>query len=202
MINLHLFPTVVGIRNIGREIKKEEIEALKFLSFKQNKNNAVSERTHVFRFEEFHDIENFCECSINSFFQDIFKPINPLKIVITQSWINITRENESHHRHHHPNSFLSGVFYIETNPEDSITFYNPVKNMTDIDSKEYTFSNSQVWSIPAKQGSLIMFPSHIDHSVEAKRTEGNRISLSFNTALVGELGSIQKLTQLSLKDPL
>jgi hypothetical protein len=31
---------------------------------------------------------------------------------ITQSWLNYTETNQYHHKHEHPNSLVSGVFYV------------------------------------------------------------------------------------------
>ena len=35
-----------------------------------------------------------------------------LDFYITQSWVNVATKGENHHSHRHPNSMLSGVYYI------------------------------------------------------------------------------------------
>jgi hypothetical protein len=43
---------------------------------------------------------------------------------ITQSWANYTKKNQYHHTHEHPNSFISGVLYINANEaHDKITMH-------------------------------------------------------------------------------
>ena len=43
-----------------------------------------------------------------------------------------------------------------------------------------------------------MFPSNLNHAVQTKKTDGTRISLSFNTFLKGELGSMAKTNHLNI----
>ena len=60
--------------------------------------------------------------------QDYFNKVlcaKNVKPYITQSWLNYTRANQFHHRHEHPNSFVSGVLYINADKAtDRINFYN------------------------------------------------------------------------------
>ncbi len=56
---------------------------------------------------------------------------NPNNITpyITQSWLNYTETNQYHHKHQHPNSLVSGVFYINCDDKfDKIKFFNQILN--------------------------------------------------------------------------
>jgi len=194
-----LFPTVVGVSNIGRSFKKEEINTIHGLEFIQNIGNSLSTNTNVLDIQALSEIKKFCLESIAIYVKQIINPKNDLLIKITQSWINVTDKNQSHHRHNHPNSFISGSFYIETDDRDKITFYNPKQPIYEIESEEFTPYNSGQWWMPSKTGNLLLFPSTLEHSVETKKHEGYRVSLSFNTQLIGTIGSKQKLTELILR---
>ena len=58
--------------------------------------------------------------------------------------------------------------------------------------------NSDTWWYPAKVGTLLLFPSHLEHSVPELEAEKDRYSLSFNTFFKGELGLSEERTQLIL----
>ena len=47
------------------------------------------------------------------FFYNDLKYNKIVQPYITQSWLNTTNQNEAHHQHEHPNSFLSGVDLIK-----------------------------------------------------------------------------------------
>ena len=53
--------------------------------------------------------------------------LKTIEIYITISWINYTETNQYHHAHSHPNSVISGVYYIETDESDTITFFQHTK---------------------------------------------------------------------------
>ena len=58
--------------------------------------------------------------------------------------------------------------------------------------------NSASWFTPVEQGDLIIFPSHMTHSVNKSTSQKTRISLSFNTFVSGHWGDRASLTYLKL----
>ena len=116
--------------------------------------------------------------------------------------MNICPPNGSHHQHTHPNSFISGVFYIKVNSgTDKITFINEIMQKREIKiEKEVEFNsfNSSEWSHYVRRGELILFPSYLTHYVPPVEGESDRISLSFNVFPYGILGSEENLTHLRL----
>ena len=51
-----------------------------------------------------------------------------------------------------------------------------------------------------KSAELILFPSHLEHSVPENKSDMERISLSFNTFSDGILGKEKNLTYLNVKE--
>jgi uncharacterized protein (TIGR02466 family) len=109
-------------------------------------------------------------------------------------WYNVNYKHSSNREHTHPNSFLSGVYYIKV-PQDSgnITF---LRANSEHDKMEFIHQliseknlhidnnriNTQHWFSP-KEGMLILFPGHLTHYVRqnlTNDTDDRRISLSFN----------------------
>jgi uncharacterized protein (TIGR02466 family) len=107
---------------------------------------------------------------------------------------------EFHHKHTHPNSFISGVFYFQTNDEtDKIYFFEDSYKQFKIPAREFNNYNSDSWWLPSVTGQLLLFPSRMTHMVETRlETQYTRMSMSFNTFLVGKLGSGDELTELIL----
>lgn len=198
LITHNLFPTPVGITHIQNPVTEFEYKWIESLNKQLNKGNLTSVNTYIFNEKCMERIALFCEEGLNNFFQEVYKPANPnTKLRITQSWANYTNINEYHHTHTHPNSFISGVFYVDTNEQDKIIFYKPDQSFR-ISANEFNHWNSISWWMPTEPNSLLLFPSTLHHGVDPKETEGTRISISFNTFLTGEIGEGEFLTQLFL----
>jgi|TARA_R110000772_G_scaffold157927_1_gene269184 hypothetical protein len=68
--------------------------------------------------------------------------------------------------------------------------------MLEVQTKDYNAWNSQTWWLPVEEGALLLFPSSLQHSVPPVEGEKDRISLSFNTFPVGDLGRNVFLNEL------
>ena len=110
-----------------------------------------------------------------------------LKQVIDNIWININGKGHSNELHVHPQSVLSGVFYLTdsstpilfTHPYADInTYYWPVSSIEN--SNQY---NASSYTIIPEKNTLIIFPSWLSHRVPLHRSDNDRISISFNTKL-------------------
>ena len=190
----NLFPTPVYNVFRDSELNLEESEEIKSIieeGLRTNKGNKTTINSYIFE-TKLKKIKEFCEQQIKKYVEIIISPSQELEFYITESWINVTKPGEFHHVHYHPNSIISGVFYVNTVPEDQISFNDPnyrVKGYFNFgDQKEYNIWNSPHWWIPVKNNQLILFPSWLEH--EVKRVEGDkeRISISFNTFVRGNLG--------------
>lgn len=102
---------------------------------------------------------------------------------ITACWATILAPGAQHKAHQHPNNFLSGVYYLHTHPgADTINFHDP-RNQTGIlrpPVVELTAENTDQVVVRVQDGTLLIFPSFLSHSVDANRSEKERISISFN----------------------
>tara|TARA_R110000744_G_scaffold275263_1_gene388195 strand:+ start:251 stop:838 length:588 start_codon:yes stop_codon:yes gene_type:complete len=99
-------------------------------------------------------------------------------------WANINPPGSYNVPHIHPNSLWSGVYYIKT-PKNcgSLTIEDPksVGLMTSPKRKENSpgYSLRQIKYTP-NAGTLIMFPSYLNHWVNTNESDDIRISVSFN----------------------
>ena len=104
-----------------------------------------------------------------------------INVYITQSWANYTEPNQYHHKHTHPNSFISGVFYINAiKNEDMIKFYKDLPFVYQINHNQSNNYNSSDVAIFVESNDLILFPSNFSHSVPPTTSKEIRISIAFN----------------------
>ena len=201
-MQLHnLFPTPVGFFDLERDLTEQELKFINSLETRRNMGNTTSTDNYVLENKSLNKLRKFFEDSVTEFFAITHNPKNAVKLRITQSWVNFTNSGEYHHKHAHPNSLISGVFYIQSdNQKDRIFFYKDQYYQLKFEPKEFNYYNSESWWFEAIQGRLILFPSSLTHMVETLAPESaTRISLSFNTFPAGHLGVNVDLTELILK---
>ena len=166
-----------------------------------NVGNRITKNKNLLDEDFMSPVKERIEMFLAEYYRQTISNSNEIKLRITQSWCNYAGRGESHHKHHHPNSILSGVYYVQTNDEDKIYFYNEkLMNSTfSVSTTEYNRYNSETWWIPTDENSLVLFPSDLRHSVESRNTDDpDRISLSFNTFYTGSIGSEDNANFLSL----
>lgn len=195
-----LFPTPVGQFNLGRKLSKKELAFMLDQEKKSNVGNTTSAYRYVLEDKKLVDLKSFIETSVLNFFNEIVQPEHDVNLRITQSWLNYTEPGQFHHRHRHPNSVLSAVFYVDADPEvDKIYFYeNTSYKQIQFKAKNWNMFNSNSWWLPVSSGDLFIFPSSFEHSVETKSGTNTRISLALNTFPVGYVGDDDTLTGLRL----
>lgn len=161
--------------------------------------NLFSKNNYVLESPELKNLKEFCNNNLFIFFYDSFKVKKDIEIYITQSWINFNQKNTSHHRHKHVNSIISSVIFIK-GEMCPITFYNSERNLFGnlLSFEDFTApnenNNSRVY-FNNQNGKLFLFPSTLMHSVERNKSDVERISLSFNTFIKGQLGGAQNSLQ-------
>lgn len=133
------------------------------------------------RREELHAL---CDC-VNRAAASVlqFLRIGEPAIETTGCWMNQYAPGAAHRAHSHPNNFLSAVYYVRTRPgADSINFHDPRSQAGVIrpPATELTAANTDQVVVRVKDGTLLVFPSYLFHSVDANASGEPRISLSFN----------------------
>jgi uncharacterized protein (TIGR02466 family) len=123
----------------------------------------------------------------------------------SQSWISFKQPGQHHTIHSHPNSLISGVFYFGEPADETsaikfhkfesgvnVPYLSPkiVKNVKDL-----KFSHKE-FSIKFEPGLLLLFPSHLHHSVPLNKTEKTRCSVAFNVVPNVGFGDESMLTEL------
>jgi uncharacterized protein (TIGR02466 family) len=112
-----------------------------------------------------------------------FLRIRSRKFEVTGCWANVNSPGVDHKMHAHPNNFLSGVYYVQVQEgADTINFHDP-RPQTAImrpPVTELTAYNTDQVVVNVRNGTLLLFPAWLPHSVDVNRSDRERISISFN----------------------
>jgi uncharacterized protein (TIGR02466 family) len=196
-----IFPTPIYISKLDRELTPLE---LKFVDknkkdFYKNQGNITTNNNYILNEKPFTNIKKELDLKIQDYFDKVISTANNITPYITQSWLNYTETNQYHHKHAHPNSLISGVFYINCHEEhDKIKFFNDNYKTIKLEVKDWNLYNSETWWFSVKTGDIILFPSSLTHMVETKQGDNTRISLAFNVFIKGTVGNNKSLTELIL----
>jgi len=148
-------------------------------------------------FDDYHGVDNPISKVIHSYLQEyfnnreIFSKNSSMKM--TSMWFNINNPGDYNHSHNHPGCDLSGVLWLKV-PKDSgnIVFESPnsftqsrllgaysQKFKDELTLHDWFYMQPQV-------GLLILFPSHLNHSVTKNNSDEDRISVAFNVSVYHE----------------
>ena len=162
-----------------------------------------SEDTQILNNTECKDLSDYILEIVASYSYDVlFYDYDSWKF--SQSWLSVKSPGQQHVRHSHPNSLISGVFYygepVEKTP--AISFHKPGgpigvstirPKMRNIERGKYAIDRHHFTFEP---GLLLIFPSHLEHSVPMNNTDKDRFSLAFNCVPTEGFGSPDELTEL------
>ena len=200
-----IFPKTFICSNIGRQITEEELNvvaenAIPGATHKNTGNLNSIQRYLLNDKTEFSSIRTFIEDGIKNYVDTVIKPKDDVQFYITQSWLNYTKPGEYHHKHEHPNSLLSGVFYFNADKEkDRIYFYDDKDyQRLKLEATDWNLYNSTSWWYPVGTGDLVIFKSELTHMVDTTVSDQTRISLAFNVFAKGAFGTEDSLTALYL----
>lgn len=200
MIVENLFPTPIGFFEFEEGLTSDQIDFIAGQEQRPNDGNTSSVDKYILKHKALANLTTFIEKSLHEYLMATSCPKNDVRLRITQSWLNWTKPGQFHHKHAHPNSFVSGCFYVNANKEsDKIFFYKDAYQQIKLPPVEWNQYNSESWWYPVGTNSLVFFPSHLTHMVQPVGGEETRVSLAFNTFPVGYVGEEDELTALHLE---
>jgi uncharacterized protein (TIGR02466 family) len=111
---------------------------------------------------------------------------NQASLELATCWAVVNGKMASGALHCHPNSFLSGVYYVNTTEETGNIFFQdprPGANMSACPVTEFMPWTIRQVSYQPAPGGMLIFPSWLYHGVGPNLSETLRVSLSFNFRL-------------------
>ncbi len=99
-------------------------------------------------------------------------------------WVNIMPSGASHNSHIHPNSVVSGTYYLQTpNACSGLKFEDPrlafFMNSPSLQTS-CKKENLRFFTLNPKAGEVVLFESWMRHEVPTNKSKTPRISVSFN----------------------
>jgi uncharacterized protein (TIGR02466 family) len=183
-----LFPTLVWKIQLPAEIVTNQnptiINAIRKINPKiDDIEEATSWQSHQLLHEEA-ELEQVMSC-IGSAAHKVLRFLNigSDDIEVTGCWANVISVGASHRMHSHPNNYLSGVYYVRVPPgANTINFHDPRPQASIIRPPvtQLTGQNTDQVVVEVTDGTLLLFPSYLLHSVDPSDSDELRISISFN----------------------
>ncbi len=132
----------------------------------------------------FRELERHIHRHVLRFARHLDMDLRERHTAMTDCWVNIMPPGAVHGLHLHPNSFISGTYYVKTprgcsglkfeDPRLSKFMAAPPKRA------EARPENRQFVTYPAEAGQVILFESWLRHEVAQSRITQERVSVSFN----------------------
>ena len=198
-----IFPHPIYFSKLERALTTEELKTINGYKKNTDKNegNTASNNKYVLENKTLKNLKKDLHTKIMDYFDKVICTDNLITPYITQSWINYTKRDQFHHKHNHPNSLVSGIFYISADKKvDSVTFYkNHLDDKIKLNINKYNTFNSTSCTFPVETGNILLFRSPLVHGVEKKKGPDTRISLSFNVFFKGTIGNKKEVTELILE---
>lgn len=141
--------------------------------------------SNVLETPEFKKYLNYMKIHLKNIIESILS--SDSKAHLVNMWININKKHDFNWNHVHPDSHLSGVFWIKC-PESSgdLVFDSP-QNFSDWklyesvkDDYKKSYFMREVVTFAPKEGSMVVFPPNLRHGVSPNSSDKDRISIAFN----------------------
>ena len=189
------FPSVFHEYNFNKkDFKKNKLIDFCYAEKKQNpkglkRSNRGGWHSRIYNINEDNLISEHLKKGLG---KSVFTTLKQTLQVNVSYWIMINSPNTYNSSHTHPNSHLSGVFWINA-PKNSgdLKFINPSNfeayvelhcyvNQFKLDTNVY---ESYIYTPTA--GKMVTFPSYVIHEVLDNKSNEDRIAVSYNVTLSG-----------------
>jgi len=159
-------------------------------------NGDFTKNKYVLDTPECKNLKTQIEKHLNIFTNDYLTVKDNINFYMQNSWAVKHNKGDWGQQHCHANSLLSGVCYLKTNKNSgNIVFHKPdgytnlFHTSTMILFNDYDNHNCESFDICPEEGDILIFPSHLMHSIKSNNSDMDRYSLAFNFHIEGELYS-------------
>jgi len=164
----------------------------------ENYSNFISTSTDVLEMPEFSILKKQVMLSLQDYFYDVLSVKKQTEIYITESWLNKSIRDQMHHRHWHPNSVYSGIVILQADKDTGLlNFITGQYQTLEYEIETPNLFNAKSMTFCPDPGTILIFPSNVEHLVTPNASDLPRISLSFNTFIRGIVNN-QLMAQLKV----
>jgi uncharacterized protein (TIGR02466 family) len=154
-----------------------------------------TENRHLLDSKEYSGLKKAIQEHVDYYAYEVIGSQRDLTWPITTSWVNRSNKDDYHTSHWHSNSLISGVFYINTNPDSGAIVFHKDKSHRNlwgdtlkVDWDKETDYNTEAVGVLPKSNEILLFPSILAHSVMTNTSNESRYSLAFNVFPRGIFG--------------
>jgi uncharacterized protein (TIGR02466 family) len=138
---------------------------------------------NIFNHFYFSRLKTELQKHVNDFVESLGGYNDPVEI--TNMWFNCSNKSDFNFPHSHGGSVISGVYYIESEADSYLRFYNNTYLVANaIPPNNVNESSFPAYDIPCEKGKLLMWQGHVIHGNPAQILEGEKIAVSFNTSFI------------------
>ncbi|MEL6568780.1 MAG: TIGR02466 family protein [Pseudomonadota bacterium] len=196
-----LFATPFMRADISAAITPDQVEHVRNLKMVRNRDNLISEDLYIFKHPELANLATAVQDALDIYARDVMGIDQ--RIIVTQSWGLMNPPGIGMHSHSHSNSIISGSVYYDELPEpvsrvffDRRTMYQQIELIPVAERRN--LYNSPTNSVTPRQGEVLMFPSDINHQIEANGSDAPRRAIAFNSFVKGTIGDYRDVSQLTV----
>lgn len=140
---------------------------------------------------------------VRHFLHDFLDVKTTLEYRMENSWINKHEPGDYSPSHWHGSSIVSGVYYVQVGDDmGDIVFHKDLRHLNlfdplietkfnyeeTLDQNKMNVFNTNNFGIQPLENDLILFPSHLAHSVDENNTNKTRYCIAFNIFPRGTCG--------------
>ena len=198
---MNMFATPLYRATLGRAFTQGELDFFReaLADCVDSISNLSTRDKNVLNNPALKDLRDTLQQHLDEYFKTIYNTSNRVSLKITQSWLTLSRQGDSHHSHTHPNSVVSGVLYINLAKNDGVSFHRNEDNLWhELLPAQENYFNAKSYFINTEVGDILLFPSHVRHGVREVTEAVERVSLSFNSFFEGELGKEEFATAINI----
>ena len=156
-------------------------------------NSDISKNRNIFN--KMNDLKNKINFHCENYLRKYLFVSNNAQFYFLNSWVNIHHPKDESQIHYHRNSLISGVYYpiFPKNSGDLVfhksTIYNNLfHHCITPEFDEHSNVTAQKYMLEVTEGTIVIFPSHLEHSVEKNESNEIRYSIAFNLFVKGKFG--------------
>jgi uncharacterized protein (TIGR02466 family) len=143
-------------------------------------------KTDLHNKSEFQEIARLARTNAIAVGEEIGWDLKNFTMCVTSCWAVVNEKLASNFVHNHPNSVLSGVYYVKTPENCGGIFFSDARDVAHMFAPavaELSPWTLQKVTYAATEGRMIIFPSWLRHGVESNLSDENRICISFNIGM-------------------
>lgn len=128
-------------------------------------------------------LEQLLDGHVRRFARQLAFDLRGKRLSMTDCWVNVMPRGVAHGLHLHPQSVISGTYYVQVpSGSSALKFEDPrLDRFMAAPPRRANAGANRTWvTIPAREEVVLLFESWLRHEVPAQRARGQRVSISFN----------------------